>query len=67
MHTLWISGPRLRAMPRQIYAKKCAAQVSHACVINPAPHPCGAVSSARPTAETLSRSTGVIHPDNTPV
>ena len=37
----WISGPRLRAMPRQIYAKECAAQVSHACVINPAPHPCG--------------------------
>ena len=35
----WISGPRLRAMPRQIYAKECAAQVSHACVINPAPHP----------------------------
>ena len=34
----WISGPRLRAMPRQIYAKECAAQVSHACVINPAPH-----------------------------
>ena len=54
---LWFSMHRLRSLPKLIVAKACAAQVSHACVINPAPHPCGAVSSVRPTIITLSRST----------
>ena len=34
----WISGPRLRDMPMQLYATECAAQVSTRSVINPAPH-----------------------------
>ena len=53
----WISGPRLRAMPRQIYAKECAAQVSHACVINPAPHLwCRPLVLNWPSGVVISRS-----------